>query len=99
VNENGYSWAEAILTLTIVVVIFGTLLPFVTKMASMLHEKKLGMYAAETAYQGTIAYDAYRIKEGIRQVESAKFEWLINGNSICVFYLSNDKVSQKCVDY
>ena len=27
-NEEGYSWPEAILTLTIVIVIFGTLLPF-----------------------------------------------------------------------
>ena len=27
-NEGGYSWPEAILTLTIVIVIFGTLLPF-----------------------------------------------------------------------
>ena len=30
-NEGGYSWPEAILTLTIVIVIFGTLLPFASQ--------------------------------------------------------------------
>ena len=58
-NEEGYSWPEAILTLTIVIVIFGTLLPFASLVTSKLQMKKAHMYAAETAHRGAIYFSAY----------------------------------------
>lgn len=51
-NEGGYSWSEAILTLMIVMTVFGTLLPLATTMTLKLQMKKSQMYAAETALQG-----------------------------------------------
>ena len=63
-NEGGYSWPEAILTLTIVMIIFGTLLPLASSMTSKLQMKKAQMYAAETAFQGAIYFKAYGLMEG-----------------------------------
>ena len=63
-NEGGYSWPEAILTLTIVMVIFGTLLPLASTMTSKLQMKKMQMYAAETALQGAIYFKAYGLTGG-----------------------------------
>lgn len=97
-DEKGYSWPEALLTLTILLVVFGTLLPLATHMTSSLHQKKQTMRAAETAYQGMITYSAYGIRQGTRIIEDVTYDWLIEGDSICVSYVLVDKVAKKCVD-
>jgi hypothetical protein len=96
-NEGGYSWPEAVLTLTIVIVIFGTLLPFASIMTSKLEIKKAHMYAAETALQGAIYFKAYGLMEGIRQIDEVDYEWTIDGLSVCVSYEIVEKVFNKCV--
>ena len=98
-NQKGYSWPEAILTLTALMVIFGTLLPFATKMTSKLNDKKLAMHAAETAFHGTIAHHAYGKLSGVRQVEKMEYEWRIESDSICVSYRISSRVVTKCLDY
>ncbi|MER2088762.1 MAG: hypothetical protein ABS920_03425 [Sporosarcina sp.] len=96
-NEGGYSWLEAILALTIAIVIFGTLLPFATMVTSDLQERKLHMYAAETALQGSIYFSSHGLMEGIRQVDGVDYNWNINGEVVCVSYEIVDKVFNKCV--
>ena len=85
-DEGGYSWPEAILTLTIVIIIFGTLLPFATKVTSKLQMKKAQMHATETAYQGAIYFNAYGMKEGITSIEGVNYDWTVEGHSVCVSY-------------
>lgn len=96
-NEGGYSWPESILTLTIVIVIFGTLLPFATAVTSKLQMKKAQMYATETALQGAIYFSSYGLIEGIRQVEGVDYDWTVNGQSVCVSYTIVNKSFSKCV--
>ena len=96
-SEGGYSWPEAVLTLTIVIVIFGTLLPFSSIVTSKLQVKKAHMYAAETAYQGAIYFRAYGLMEGVRQVDGVDYDWTIDGQSVCVSYEIVEKVFNKCV--
>ena len=97
-NEGGYSWPETILTLTIVIVIFGTLLPFSTFATSKLQLKKAAMYASETAFQGAIYFKAYGLLEGVRRIEEIDYKWSINGQVVCVSYEIIDKVYDKCVN-
>lgn len=96
-NEKGYSWPEAILTLGIMVVIFGSLLPFASVMIDKLNDKKLAMYAAETAMQATIVWRMHGVFEGNRIMDDVVFEWVIVEHGICVEYLSRDKVEKKCI--
>jgi hypothetical protein len=96
-NEGGYSWPEAVLTLTISIVIFGTLLPFATSVTSKLQLRKAQMYAAETAFQGAIYFSAYGLKEGVRRINDVDYEWTINGESVCVSYEIIDETFSKCV--
>ena len=98
-NDKGYSWPEALLTLTIVMVIFGTLLPFASFITSDLQAKKSGMYAAETAYQGALSYRAYGMIEGTRQVDGIAYDWMVDTDAICVSYEPADKVVRKCITY
>lgn len=96
-NEEGYSWPEAILTLTIVIVIFGTLLPFASIVTLKLQVKKAHMYAAETAHQGAIYFSAYGVMGGVRQVDGVDYDWTIDGQSVCVTFEVVEKVFNKCV--
>ncbi|WP_318615009.1 hypothetical protein [Sporosarcina sp. YIM B06819] len=97
-NEGGYSWPEAILTLAVVMVIFGTLLPLASTMTTKLQMKKLQMYAAETALQGAIYFKAYGWLEGNRQENGIDFDWTIEGQAVCVRYKIVDKAIEKCVN-
>ena len=96
-NEGGYSWPEAILTLTIVMVIFGTLLPLASTMSLKLQIKKSQMYAAETALQGAIYFKAYGLLEGVHQVDGVNYDWAIEGQSVCVSYNILNQDRRKCV--
>ena len=96
-NEGGYSWPEAILTLTIVMVIFGTLLPLASTMSLKLQMKKSQMYAAETALQGAIYFKAYGLQEGVREVDGVNYKWSIEGQSVCVSYSIVNRAGRKCV--
>ncbi|WP_438310730.1 hypothetical protein [Sporosarcina sp. FA9] len=98
-NEKGYSWPEAMLTLTIVLIIFGTLLPLATKTTAAIHTKKQLMRAAETAYHGSILFKAYGIDSGTHTIDDLNYNWKIGGNFVCVSYLVIDKEEEKCLDY
>ncbi|MEK5038835.1 hypothetical protein [Sporosarcina sp. FSL K6-3457] len=96
-NEGGYSWSEAILTLMIVMTVFGTLLPLATTMTLKLQMKKSQMYAAETALQGAIYFKAYGLLEGGREIDGIDYDWSIEGQAVCVSYRVVDKDIRKCV--
>ena len=96
-NEGGYSWPEAVLTLAIVMIIFGSLLPVASAMAAQLHMKKAGVSAAETAFQGAVIFSAYGLTQGIRQVEEVAYQWEVKGQSICVYYRVAGMDCEKCV--
>lgn len=96
-NESGYSWPEAILTLTIMVVIFSTLLPLSFRMLSGLENKKHEMRAKETMYQGALLYTTYGIREGVRTEEGTQYSWSADEGQLCVRYLSGDKTETVCI--
>ena len=96
-TEKGYSWPEAMLTLTISMLIFGTLLPFASMMTDKLERKKMEMVASETALQGIIIYRAHGLREGIREVNHTFYEWNYDGHSICVTYVDFNEILEKCI--
>ena len=95
-NERGYSWPEAILTLTVVIVIFGTLLPFGARMSANFHEKKRGMYAMEAAYKGAILYQAIGQTTGILRIDDVSYEWEVSEGTVCVSYPVIDGTETRC---
>lgn len=98
-NQSGFSWPETILTLSVLMVIFGTLLPFATNMTSQLHNKKLSMQAAETAYHAAAAYEFHSLKSGNREIDGTIYSWTTTLNEICVSYNNVVEELDKCVSY
>ncbi|MGG0642890.1 hypothetical protein ABE021_02935 [Sporosarcina gallistercoris] len=95
-NESGYSWPEAMLTLTIMVVIFSTLLPLSFRMLSGLEHKKHEMRAKETLYQGALLYKTYGISEGVRTEEGIDYEWSAENGQLCVTFPSSFSTEMIC---
>ncbi|WP_262173338.1 hypothetical protein [Saccharococcus sp. Marseille-Q5394] len=99
INEEGYSWPESILSLVIVTVIFGTLLPFYSTMSTRLEVKRLGMHAAESAYHSAILYRSYGIVSGTNRIEKTLYNWSVEGEGICVTYHYIEREFVKCIAF
>ncbi|MCG7345145.1 hypothetical protein MHZ92_13445 [Sporosarcina sp. ACRSL] len=99
IDEKGYSWPESILSLVIITVIFGTLLPLYSHLATRLELKRLGMHAAESAYHGAILHNAYGLMAGTNRVEMVDYNWAIETGVICVTYRYIEKDFEKCIEY
>ncbi|MFC5603541.1 hypothetical protein [Sporosarcina koreensis] len=98
-NEKGYSWPESILSLVIITVIFGTLLPFYSHMSAHLEMKKLSMHAAESAYHGAIFYHAYGMLAGVNRIEKTVYNWSVESERICVTYHYIERELVKCIAF
>ncbi|MGN7387822.1 hypothetical protein [Sporosarcina sp. SAFN-015] len=96
-NEKGYSWPESILSLVILTVIFGTLLPLYSHASTRLEMKKLGMHAAESAYHGAILYQAYGLIAGENHIDKTIYRWSVQGEGICVSYQFIEREFEKCI--
>ncbi|WP_432358621.1 hypothetical protein [Sporosarcina sp. UB5] len=98
-NEKGYSWPETILSLVIVTVIFGTLLPLYSHMSVRLEMKRLSMHAAESAYHGAILYNAYGMVAGTNRVDKTVYNWVVESERICVTYHYIEKEVVECIAF
>ncbi len=97
-NEDGQSWPEAMLSLVIVLVIFGSLLPLATNLTSSVIEKKQAMIAAETSYQAAIHFKSSGRTMGRRTHEELDYDWTVSNDQICVAYEVLQVVKSKCVN-
>lgn len=68
-------------------------------MTTVLHEKKLMMHAAETAYYGSITHRAYDVFAGTRTIDGVDYSWQVDNNRICTFYELVSEVKMKCADF
>lgn len=96
-NERGQSWPEAMLSLLVVMVVFGSLLPLGSTLTSSATEKKSAMIAAQTAYQASILFKASGQAAGRRTHEELHYDWTVSSEQICVVYETQQIENQKCV--
>ncbi|MFF3101850.1 hypothetical protein [Viridibacillus arvi] len=96
-NDKGNALPETLLTLVIILTIFGTLLPVLQMMKGTLSDKKMAMYAAETAYQASQRVEQGEQLQGSRTIESVNYRWYFMNNEVCVFYENLKGQQQKCI--
>ncbi|MGF9975236.1 hypothetical protein [Viridibacillus arvi] len=96
-NDKGIALPETLLTLVITLTIFGTLLPALQMMKGTLSDKKMAMYAAETAYQAAQRVEQGEQLQGSRTIESVIYQWYFMNNEVCVFYENLKGQQQKCI--
>lgn len=98
-NESGYSFVETILAIGILMLLCCSLLPITYTMKTNLTNKKLEMIAAETAYEGLKLFQAVQQSEGTRTIEQVDYQWVFNGQEICVRFHNTHEPRQKCLQF
>ena len=73
------------MSLFIVMLLFGTVLPAAQHLQHSLHSKKERLVAYETMHEGAKEMKASGSQQGQRQVDGVVYEWEI-AESICVSY-------------
>ncbi|WP_143560444.1 MULTISPECIES: type II secretion system protein [unclassified Sporosarcina] len=96
-NEKGQSWPEAMLSLLVVMVIFGSLVPLADILTSSATEKKQAMIAAQTTYQAAILYKSSGQTTGHKTHEDLHYNWMVSDRQICVAYEIQQIEKHKCV--
>ncbi|WP_102691367.1 hypothetical protein [Rummeliibacillus pycnus] len=85
-NEQGHSLPESLLTLVILLLIFGTLLPFYYHLETSLYKKKLSLHAAEAAFYVAGNIKKFQKYEGQVIIDGVKFYWEGDEHQICIQY-------------
>ncbi|HSJ36609.1 MAG TPA: hypothetical protein VK945_00170 [Planococcus sp. (in: firmicutes)] len=84
-DEKGISWAETMLSLMIIFMLFGTLLPLMQKMQQTLDDKQMRTTAYETMHEAAKTIRATGESYGQRTVNGTVYAWEFE-TSLCVNY-------------
>ncbi|WP_397539278.1 hypothetical protein [Rummeliibacillus pycnus] len=85
-NERGHSLPESLLTLVILILIFGTLLPFYYHLETSLYQKKLSLHAAEAALYAAGNIKKLQKYEGQITIDGVTYYWEGDEFQICIQY-------------
>jgi len=77
---------ESLLTLVILVLIFGTLLPFYYHLETSLYKKKLSWHAAEAAFYAAGNIKKFQKYEGQTIIDGITYYWEGDEHQICIRY-------------
>lgn len=85
-NELGFSLIETVLTLSVLMLIFGTLLPLSYQMMIKLSEEKQDMHVAVVSNQAAIERSK-GVFAGSRVIDQVHYEWEWQIRTLCIHYL------------
>lgn len=96
-NSNGFSWPETILTLSIIFLIAGTLLPFLSHLTVQLEDKKRDYQASIVLHEAVKKYLDSNVGIGSMQIDQVNFSYAINDEQLCVNYEGVREEKNSCV--
>lgn len=96
-NESGISLIEALLTLMILMLITGSLVPLHSRLNSSLYAAKTELHASEVAYQGALQVKRGEASAGTLFLENVEYNWRLRNSSICVSFKVAGKEHLKCI--
>lgn len=85
INNHGFSFVETILTVSILCLLFGTLLPLTNQMMVHLAEKKTSMYVALTKNEAATSIMNGHL-DGVVVLDGQHYSWVWNQSILCVEY-------------
>lgn len=97
-KESGVSLVETMLTLVIVMLITGSLIPLHSQLNRTLYNQKLELHASEVAHQGAVQVAKGQSLQGALTVEGVLYSWQFADNSICVAFQNAKKERLKCIE-
>jgi len=96
-NEYGVSLIESLLTVAIIMLIAGSLVPLHSKLNQSLYQKKTELHASEVAYQGALQVARGDSINGSIEIEGIMYNWQYENARICVSFHHTGKGHVKCI--
>lgn len=96
-NEQGFSFVEALLAVVILFFLSMTLVPLTYHMKQQLQEQKRQTHAAEVAFNGALLQQRYGEWSGMQEIEGVSYFWNFDSGSVCVTYDAGVEDSELCV--
>lgn len=96
-SQEGLTLVETLLAVVILFFLSSTIIPLTFNMKQQIVIQKVQAHAAEVAYIGAMKYKRYGQAAGIQQIDGVEFQWIYDGNQVCVHYDSNEKEEELCV--
>lgn len=96
-NAKGYSLTETVLSVMIIMLLCGTLIPISYTMKTNLYHKKLEVFAVEIAYEGLKRSQHQHINEGVKIIEGVAYQWAFDGQQICVNFENTQESRRICI--
>jgi len=97
-NNQGFSFVETILTVGILFLIFGTLMPFANHMMLQLAEKRVALHVAITKNQAATAIKNGNIT-GLVILDNVDYFWEWSHPMLCVNYVFFEVSNESCDTY
>lgn len=90
---------ETLLSMVIVFLIAGVLIPMMIVLRTQLEDKKRSMHAAEAIYQAARQYKLSGTTSGYWRINGLDYYWKVEEAKICAEYLSVDASRKvKCTE-
>jgi hypothetical protein len=97
-NNQGFSFVEAILTVSILFIVFGTLLPLSNQMMFQLAEKRVALHVAITKNQAATALQN-GTNTGVVTIDEMDYYWSWSRPVLCVSYEFFEVSHESCDTY
>ncbi|MFC6039896.1 hypothetical protein ACFPYN_10735 [Paenisporosarcina macmurdoensis] len=97
-NNQGFSFVEAILTVSILFIVFGTLLPLSNQMMFQLAEKRVALHVAITKNQAATALQN-GTNTGVVTIDEMDYYWSWSPPVLCVSYVFFEASHESCDTY
>lgn len=85
-NEQGFSFVEALLAVVILFFLSTTLVPLTFHMNQQLALQKQQAHAAEVAFNGALLQQRYGEWNGVLEIEGNAYYWAFDSGMVCVTY-------------
>ena len=94
-KDSGFSFVETILTVSILFLLFGTLLPLTNQMLMRLEDKKVSLHIAIAKSQAATSIQKGKLS-GVVTIEGNDFTWEFKSPILCVNYSLIDVGYESC---
>ncbi|ATP41041.1 pilus assembly protein FimT [Solibacillus sp. R5-41] len=96
-NEQGFSFVEALLAVVILFFLSTSLVPLTYHMKQQLELQKRQAHAAEVAFNGALLQQRYGEWNGMQEIEGISYFWDFDTGTVCVTYSVDVEEHQLCV--
>jgi len=97
-NTKGIAFVETLLSVVIVIVITGSLIPLTYQLKANMHNQRLELHASETALEAAKMIKDQSLFSGTIAIEQNEYHWVYDGKTICVKFKNLNGEQLKCIN-